>query len=257
MTPITLPAPQLTWDPPGPQPELESPVNVKLPALAYPSGAAVAQADVRKLGVFVYRFAAGLEEIWNESDGAWQPAPPDPGAMTPLPLQFKDGEPLPWSGVLVAAGQKDKAGAARFVKAAGDEPRYVLRAFAKLQKDGEEFGGLGPPGPDLRFTSAADNQRFNIELDPENGREARRARLQLRTAGHTPIGWIEIRAADGVVEIVKCDAGGGALSAVVLADDGSIHLRPAAGREIVLDGDLRAKRVRYERFNSGVLTELP
>ena len=32
-------------------------------------------------------------------------------ALTPLALAFKDGQPEPWQGVLVAAGQKDRNGA--------------------------------------------------------------------------------------------------------------------------------------------------
>jgi hypothetical protein len=256
MTPINLPAPMLSQDPPGAAPEIELPVSVKLPTLMFPSGLPVTQADVTKLGAFVYRRTGGTEEIWNEGEQLWQSPPADLNALTPLPLTFKDGASEPWAGVLVAAGMKDKAGVDRFVKAASGQPRYVVRAWARLGKDGVEFEGLSPPTAELAFVSAADNQRFVVELDPPKGREAERARMQLRTASRTPIGWIEIRAADGEVEIVKCDGGGGPLSSVLLADDGSIHLRPATGREIVLDGDLRARRVRYERFSTGVLTEL-
>jgi hypothetical protein len=256
MTPINLPAPTLSQDPQGSAPEIELPVSVKLPTPIFPSGLPVTQADVKKIGAFVYRRTGGTEEIWNEGEQVWQPPPADLNPLTPLPLTFKDGTPEPWSGVLVAAGMKEKSGADRFAKASGGQPRYVVRAWARLTKDGEEFEGLSPPTAELAFISAADNQRFVVELDPPKGREAERARMQLRTASRTPVGWIEIRAADGVVEIVKCDGGGGPLSSVLLADDGSIHLRPAAGREIVLDGDLRARRVRYERFSTGVLTEL-
>lgn len=257
MTTITVPVPVLEHDPPGAVAELEQPVNVKLPAFTLPGGATVTQADVKKLGAFVYRRIGSGEEIWNETTQAWQAPPADPSALTPVPLQFKDGEALPWQGLLVAAGQKDKAGADRFDKTAGGDPRYVLRATAELTHGGETFAGLSAPTEELRFVSAADNQRFGVELEPPKARDARRARMQLRNASRTPIGWLEIRTEGGrEVEIVKCDDGGNPLSSVLLADDGSIHLRPAAGREIVLDGDLRAKRVRYEQYSSGVLTEL-
>jgi hypothetical protein len=71
------------------------------------------------------------------------------------------------------------------------------------------------------------------------------------------VGWVEIRGTGGQeVEIVKCDGGGNPLSSVLLADDGSIHLRPAAGRDIVLDGNLAARRVRYESAANGALRDL-
>jgi hypothetical protein len=256
MTPINLPAPTISWNPPGPQPEIEQPLDVKLPALTFPGGEAVGEADVKKLGAFVYRVSGASEEIWNDTEQLWQLPPADLSALTPLPLQFKAGTPEPWAGLLVAAGQKDKTGADRYAKASAGEPHYLLRAYAALRHGAEEFTGLSPPSAELRFVSAADNQRFAVELEPGNGREANRARVQLKDASRTPIGWLEIRSSDGVVEIVKCDSGGAPLSSVLLADDGSIHLRPAAGREIVLDGDLRARRVRYETYSSGVLTEL-
>jgi hypothetical protein len=256
MTPVAIPAPVLDHDPAGPVAEYEQPVTVKLPAFVIPGGP-LTQADVKQLGAFVYRRSGGSEDIWNETTQLWQAVPADLSALKPLPLQYKEGDPLPWQGMLIAAGQKDKNGAERFAKVTAGQPRYVLRASAELKRGIDEYSGLSAASEEITFVGAADNQRFGVELEPPKAREAVRARMQLRDASRTPVGWLEIRTQGGrEVEIVKCDDGGNPLSSVLLADDGSIHLRPAAGREIVLEGDLRARRVRYEPYASGVLTEL-
>jgi hypothetical protein len=257
MSTLTIPAPTLEHDPPGAVAELEQPLTIKLPALSFPDGTAVTDQDLQKGGAFAYRRQAGLEEIWNEGTQLWEAPPAELSTLTPMPLKFKAGDPLPWSAVLAAAGQKDKNGADRFSKAAGGAPVYLVRVFISAKKAGVDYSGLSTPSDVITFVSAADNQRFGIQLTPDKGREAEKARVQLRTASRTPVGWVEIRATGGQeVEIVKCDAGGNPLSSVLLADDGSIHLRPASGREIVLEGDLRAQRVRYQRFSTGELTEL-
>jgi hypothetical protein len=256
---LVLPIPTLSQDPPVPVFELEQPVAVKLAALAFPDGAPLAQSDFKKGGAFVYRRRAGLEEIWNSATKSWEPPSSDLSTLTPLPFTFKAGESSPWSAVLAAAGQKDKDGQPAFDKATGGVPAYYVRGWITATRAGADYAGLSPPTPDFTFVSAVDNQRFGILLTPDKaqGREANQARLQLKNAAQQPVGWVEIRATNGQeVEIVKCDAGGGKLSSVLLADDGTIHLTPAAGKEIVLEGNLLAKRVRYEAAANGALTEL-
>lgn len=256
---LAIPAPTLTGDPAGAAPEIEKPVAIKLPALHFGDGANLGEADVTKIGAFVYRRGAGAEEIWDEQAQAWTAAPDDLGALAgkqPLPLQFKAGEPEPWAGTLVAPGLKDKSGAPRFARQVGGLPRYYLRAFVQATRDGAVHRGLGTPSMEIAFVSATDNQRFAVELEPSEAREATRVRLALKNSSRALAGWLEVRASGGQeVEIVKCDAGGNAQSSLLLADDGSIRLRPAAGREIVLEGSLRAERVRYLN-SAGVLTEL-
>jgi len=259
MNTLTLPIPTLSQDPPVTVFELEQPVGIKLPALTFPDGTALTQAEFRKGGAFVHRRRAGLEELWNGATKSWDPPPADFSTLTPLPFTFKAGEPLPWSSLLAAAGQKDKNGDAAFDKPTGGVTGYFVRAWITASRAGTDYSGVSAPTADFTFVSAVDNQRFGILLTPKDGqgRQANQARLQLKNASQLPVGWIEIRTTTGQeVEIFKCYGSGAKLSSVLLADDGSIHLTPAAGKEIVLEGNLLAKRVRYEAAANGALTEL-
>jgi hypothetical protein len=259
MNTLAIPAPTLTGEPAGASPEIEKPLAIKLPALHFADGTSLGDADVTKIGAFIYRRRAGVDELWDEQAQVCMAAPGELDALAskqPLPLQFKSGEPEPWTGTLVALGLKDKSGAPRFGKQVGGLPRYFVRVFAQANKEGVVHRGLGQPSAEVAFESAIDNQRFAVELDPSEARDATRVRLALKNSNRALAGWLEVRASGGQeVEIVKCDAGGNAQSSLLLADDGSIRLRPAAGREIVLEGTLRAERVRYLNA-AGVLTEL-
>ena len=242
MNPLRVPIPALSWKPSGP-PQLEQPVEVRLPAIRYSDGAEALEADAEKVGAYVYRLGPGGEELWNETEQRWTEVPPDPTALPPLPLTYKAGDPLPWQGLLIAIGMKDKDGNKRFDKAAGGAPRYRLRAYGKFKRDGADHAGLGGPSPELAFVSGAENQRFGVEMDPQDPQQTVRARIQLKNAGLAPAGYLEIRTTGGQeVEIVNCDASGAKLATVLLAADGTIRLQ---GQKIVLAGDLEAQRIRY------------
>ena len=244
---LTLPALQLE-PAAGPWP-LEQPIALRLPAFTLDE-AAVTQDMARSIGAFVYREAGSSEELWNEQQGRWQPVPAALealDALQPLPLSFQaDADPA-WQGTWIAIGLKDKAGAPRFAKAQGGTPRYRLRAFALLEHQGRRQRALGAPTGWVTFSSLADTQRFSVVMQPESAQECERARFVLKNAGLAAAGWLEVRAIGGrqEVEIVKCDANGAPLSSVLLADDGSIRLRPGGSARVVLDGDLEAQRVSY------------
>lgn len=249
MATLTVPAPELVFDPPGGPPQIEKPVTVRLGALKYPDAQDVAADDVRTLGAFVYRGAAGSEEVWDEKQQIWMSAPADPAALaslTPLPFSPEQGGATPWTGTLVAAGQKDKAGAPRFAKTQAGTPVYRLRAYAHAVRNGVEHRALGPASPDLQFVSAEDSRRFAIVLDPRSADEARTARVVLKNSSMRPAGYVEIRATGGhEVEVANCDAAGSVLARVTLTVSGDIRLEPAAGRTIVLGGPLEAQRISY------------
>jgi hypothetical protein len=249
MQPLTVPAPELVFDPPAGPPELEKPVTVRLAAVRFPDGRDFSNDHVRTLGVFIYRGAVGSEEIWDEKNQVWAPSPADAvglAALKPLPLTAAEGEPSPWKGTLVAAGQKDGAGNPRFAKAVSGTPVYRLRAFAHGVRDGVEHRGVGSPSPDLQFISATENQRFTIAFDTETAKDAQRARAVLKNSSLQPAGFLEIRAAGSQeIEIANCNASGTVLARVLISANGDIRLAPAAGRQIVLEGDLEARHVSY------------
>jgi len=249
MQTLTLLKPDLVFDPPAGPPPLEKPVIVRLPAPQYPDNQPVPNGDVRTLGAFIYRGAVGSEEVWDEKNQTWATAPADAAALaalTPLPFAPAEGEPAPWKATLVAAGQKDKSGNPRFAKAVGGVPVYRLRAFAHAVRNGVEHRAVGAASSDVQFAGVAENHRFGVDLDPESPTDAGRARMRLKNSSLQQAGYIEIRAAGGQeVEIASCGASGAVLARVTLSADGDIHLAPAPGRQIVLDGPLEAQRISY------------
>lgn len=249
MPPLTVPAPELVLDPPSGPAQLEKPVTIRLATVRYPDSQSVGRDDVRKLGALVYRGAIGSEEVWDEGQQRWTGVPADEAALAalePLPLAPPEGDG-PWSGTLIAVGQKDGAGAPRYAKAQGGVPVYRLRVLAEAVRGGVAHRGLGTPSPDLLFVSGTEQQRFAVEFDTEDAATAGRARLLLKNGALQPAGYLEIRAAGGQeVEVVNCTPSGAALARITLSADGDIHLIPAAGREIVLHGPLEAQRIAYQ-----------
>jgi hypothetical protein len=255
MTPLTVPPPELSWKPPGP-PQIEQPVELKLPALRFEDGIEAAEADMQKVGAYVYRYGPAGEELWNETEQRWGDAGVDPAALPPVPFVYKAGEPLPWQGTLIAIGQKDKDDKDRFGKAVGGEPRYRVRAYAQFKRDGAvDYAGLSELSSELAFVSGLDNQRFGVEMTPEQPDPTERVRVQLKNASLAPAGYLEIRTTGGhAIEIKNFDPSGAPLAIVQLAPDGSIHLQPAPGQKIVLEGDVEARRIRY-LSSDGVTTK--
>jgi hypothetical protein len=256
MNPLSLPTPEMSWTPPG-SPHIEQPVEVRLPVIRYADGIEALEADAQKIGAYIYRLGSAGEQIWDETEQRWADIPADPAALPPVPLIYKAGDALPWQGMLIAIGQKDKDGNPRFDKAAGGEPRYRLRAYGKFKRDGADYAGLSDPSPELAFVSGAESQRFGVLMDPEDPQQCERVRIQLKNPGLVPAGYLEIRAAGAQeIEIATCDGSGAKLAAVLLAADGSIRLQPASGRKIVLDGDLEAQGIRYQPSGGGVRVDL-
>ena len=245
MTPLTVPAPQLSWKDAG-APQLEQQIDVKLAALRFPDGLEASDAEMQIVGAYIYRTSPAGEELWNEAEQRWGVAPGDLTALPPLPFVYKKGEPLPWQGTLIAIGQKDKDGNDRFAKTVGNTPRYRLRAHARFTHAGNDYAGLSAPSADLAFISGLENQRFKVLMDPDDPQQAQEVTLLLRNSALVPAGQLKITTKNGQsVEIANFDAAGNPLAAVQVAADGSIHLKPAAGQKIVLDGDLVAQHIRY------------
>jgi hypothetical protein len=253
--PLPLPEPQLEWKPAGP-PQLEQPVEVRLPALPYPDGAEALEADALRVGAYIYRTDASGERVWDDKAQSWIAPPADLAALQPLPFIYKAGDPLPWQGTLIAIGMEDKDRQPRFAKAAGGEPTYRLRPYAKFKRDGVEYEGLGVYSAPLAFVSGLENQPFTVEMLPDP-QAPQRVSIKLKNAALLPAGYLEIRALGGQeVEIANCDAGGAKLAEVLLAADGSIRLTPAAGRKVVLAGDLEARAIRYLSSDGTTMKDL-
>jgi hypothetical protein len=252
---LDVAAPELTGKPAA-APQIEQPVEVKLAALHYPDGTQATDADAQVVGAYVYRVISGGEQLWNEKEQSWTDVPGDPSALPPLALTYKAGDPLPWQGMLVAIGMKDKDGNDRFATASGGEPSYRLRAYARFKRDDGDYAGLSVPSDAVSFVSAADTQRFKVDMQPDPD-TAQEVTLVLKNASLAKAGYVKISTTAGqIVEIGNLDASGAPLALVQLAADGSILLQPAAGKKIVLQGDLEAQRIRYQPSGGGAATDL-
>ena len=239
MIALQLPAPELSWKPAG-APHIEQPVEVKLPPILLDGGAEATDADAQKVGAYVYRLGFGGEQLWNESEQRWTAVPDDPAALPPLPLTYKPGNPRPWQGMLVAIGMKDKDGEDRFAKAAGGTPRYRLRAYARFKRDGAEYAGFSAASSELAFVSGKESQRFTVKMDPEDVQQVEEVTFLLKNASLAAAAHLKLSTVDDqAVEIAT------PLAAVWIAVDGSIHLKPAGGMKIVLEGNLETGQINY------------
>ncbi len=253
--PLAVPAPQIRLDPPGGPAVLEKAIDLRLPAIAFPDGTPLTGDALDRMGAHLYRGTPGSEEIWNEDEKRWGAPPPGLdglSALTPLPMQHLDGDPLPWKGLLVATGQKDRNDAPKIAKAIGGSPSYRLRALVRAHHDGAEYLGLSPPSADLVFLSLADTQRFAVSLDTGDAQTCRKVTIQLKDAGLSPVGLVEIHDTGGrEVVIANLGPGGAPRARILLLDNGDIQLEPAPGRSIVLAGTLEAQRIDYQPFAGG------
>lgn len=261
MANLNIPVPQLEYEPAGPVAALEKPVNLQLAALSHADGEVATQAELQKIGAFVYRVAVagGSEEIWNGATEAWEPTVTDMptlSTMEPLPLLFKEDQAQPWQGVLVAAGEKDHAGQPRYTKAVNGAPLYRLRAYAQFKHADATTEGLSPPSSDLSFVSATEQQRFAISFDTETAADCTLARMELKNAALQPVASIELRANGPELEISNQNAGGSTLARVVLTAAGDIELHPAAGRRVIVAGDMEIDHLRYLPAGAAVKQDL-
>jgi hypothetical protein len=252
MAALALSAPVPTLDAPGAPASLERALTVAMAAVSFPDGAPLGQPQAGKAGVFLYRTAVsgGAEEIWNEGAQRWQAPPADLAPLQPTPFNFKAGQPQPWQAMVVAAGQKDAAGAMRFDKASGGFPRYRARAYLEATQDGIKHAGISAASADWTFASEADQARFKIDLFGQQAKTATRARLVIKNPNLSDAAYIEVHADSGnEVEIVRCDAAGAALASIVIAGNGDIRLKPAG--KVVIDGNLEVNEVSYLPSNGG------
>lgn len=260
--PLLVPPPELLLDPPGSAPALEKPVNVRVGVVRFADGSELLVGDARVVGLFLYRSLGGGEEMWDETSQTWTTPTAsldDLAALKPLGLA-PNPPPAPppapaiapkWTGMIIAAGQKDGSGADRIVKATGGAPAYRVRAFASASRGGQPYAGLSDASTDLLFVSTSDAQRFSVALDP-SPKEPVRAHMALKDASMAEVGYVEIRRVPGpAVEIANCDASGTPLAVITLAADGSIRLTPAAGQQIVLNGPLSAGTIEFQPSGGG------
>jgi hypothetical protein len=255
LTILTVPKPILRFEAAGGGvAALEKPVTVMVGPVK--DGATVVGADKLAIyGLFTYRrltSGAGIE-LWDGDAKTWLP---DPGAFLKgkktSQLAFKQGDPNPWSGILVAASGQDSAGKPQFAKAVGGYPIYTFRAWFS-SKDGA-VTGLSDPSDNVTFAGVSDKNLFVVGPgDDEKPEAATQSRLILKNTALQTIGQVLIeRDSPGARVTVQNSAG----ASIVLYPDGHIELNPAAGQDLVVNADLNVGRITYQPGGGGAKVTL-
>ncbi|MDB5812215.1 MAG: hypothetical protein JWN94_4337 [Betaproteobacteria bacterium] len=250
---LAVPAPTLDYKVVGGgYAALENEVKLHLAPVQFPDGASVSETEVRKASLLLYRWntPAATTEVWNDKIKAWQPiGAQDLYEAAGIPLIANRATPTGWDGVVIPIGGKDQWGHSQFAPSIAHYPQYRVRAVFSAKVEQSEFEGIGAESPAFEFISLTENARFGVGLTPDSPAEATHFKLFLKNAAGQIAGLIEVDA-DGTVAL--SNFGGGGLSAsVVLQPDGDIRLSPAAGKRVVIAGDLDVGHVRYESSGGG------
>jgi len=245
---LTIPAPTLAFEPQAPGvAALELPLTVALGPVSR-DGAVLEPQDLATFGLVSYRTLTpgSLPEVWGAAEKQWLP---DPGQESPVaqPLAFLADQPQPWQGLIVAAGAVDAGGAPVFAPSgAGGFPSY---SFAGLFVTNGDEAGLSGSSPPVSFRSVSDRNLMVLGPgDGEKPEQATQARIQLRSTSLAIIGGLVIDRASPGAEVTLSNSAG---ASVVLRPDGTIELRPAAGRNVVVTGDMETERITYLPFTGG------
>jgi hypothetical protein len=247
---LTAPPPQLAYEALAPSvAAVELPVNVTVgPVLA--EGLPQGPVELGTFGLLGYRqlLPGALAEVWDANQKVWLPEGEVAGTTQ---LAYLPEQPDPWQGTVVAGGGTDAFGNAQFGKAVGGYPSYTFRALF-ISHAGEAF--LTGPSAEVTFAGVAD--RNLMVLGPGEGEkpdEATEARLLLKNTGLQVIGGLMVRRDSPGAEVELSNSAG---ASVVLRPDGSIELRPASGRTVVVAGDLDTEHIVYRPVGGGVKKSL-
>lgn len=249
---LAVPQPTLTFeDAGGGAAALEKPINVLIGAVTE-GGNPVTPAALDAFGISLRRrSAAGAQlEVWDDAAKSW--AAEHPGSRPkPIALAYKNGDPNPWQGVVVAAGITDGTGAPAIGKASNGYPQYTVGG-AFTAKDGA--AGTGPQSAPITFAGVSDRNLVALGAgDGEKIEHATQARLLLMDVPQHVIGGLTVlRDSSGATVRLENAVG----ASVVLHADGSIEITPAAGKSVHIAGDVETEHIRYLPAGGGPKQDL-
>lgn len=242
---LTVPVPQLTYEALAPSvAAIELPLTVTVGPVQLDS-APQTPVELRTFSLVGYRqpSPAGDPEVWDPAAKQWAA---EGTAVADTPMAYLPEQSAPWEGTIVAAAGQDTSGQPQFVKAIGGYPSYWFRA---LFAGGEEVA-LSGPSESVTFGGVADRNLLVLGAgEGERPEDATEARLLLKNTARQVIGSLVIRRDSPGAEATLSNAAG---ASVVLKPDGSIELHPAAGRRVVVAGNLETERVTYRPAAGGV-----
>lgn len=201
----------------------DKPIQLACGPVTFPDGTALTIASVTQsgFGFLLYRaVAGGAGEVWDESARAWLPESSAPGYQL---LFYKDDK---WQSVLVAVGQKDRAGSDKF----GAGYAYSVRCFFRgKDAQGVEHAGESARSQAVQIVSSEEQNRAGLAIAPRSlPTAATELRLFLKDDGLVERGQIIIRRAGGGFQIELLASG----ARLALETSGDIVLTPAPGRDV-------------------------
>jgi hypothetical protein len=245
---LTVPAPQLSQQgATGNTFASEQPIALTCEPVTFPDGTVLNENTARVFGFLLYRENPSLGlEVWDEKGLQWVPVSGTESSSLPeYQTLFRQNEQ--WQTLLVAIGQTDQAGNAKFAEDSS-QYQYFVRCFFEGKRDDRpevEFKGSSPASSKYRIQAVGQQDRAGLKMNPPSPREAREVRLFLKdSALLAERGKVVIREIGGtvIVEVmgnqVELIAGG---ARVTLETDGDIILDPAPGRQVRVRGNLQVE----------------
>jgi hypothetical protein len=252
MASLTIPQPTLKFEAVEGLAVLEKPVLVQSLQPTLPDGSGFDQDDLGTAAFFTYRrrLAGTIIEVWDEDGKEWKAeASVSLNNLKATPLQFKQGEPSPWQGMLIATGKKDKNNQDQFQPAGPASPAYFVRSSFSSADTNAGVSGLSVPSAPFEFLTFADavlgGLAFGENEKPENATEIK---ILLRGPGRKLIGSLEIKNVgnEAQIELANRDGSGAPRALIRLLPDGDVLIQPAAGKSLLVLGPLNADRIVFQ-----------
>jgi hypothetical protein len=205
------------------------PISIVCSSITFSDGTPIDPLQTTLFGYRLYRKqSSGAGQVWDSATQTWLNPTAQP---QPQSLFFQEGI---WQGLLIAIGQKDAAGAPMLAtNPLTHFPRYSVRClFAANDSAGVLHEGESGASADFEMLTMADSTRAGVGMQPDDPAETERFFLFLKDGGLSERGRIEIRR-DGAGFRIDLTVAG---ATVTLAADGDIHLTPAAGQRVLLNG---------------------
>lgn len=215
---LQVPAPALGFTPAGGAAPLEQAVAISFAEVRFPDGSPMTADDYAGAVAVLGRTNApgSAPEVWDAAGKTWRPfAGADLSGLGGIPLIPPASGGAPWKGLLLGAAERDAGGASQIRAAVGHFPRYAVRGAFQARRGTTPAQGVGPESAPIEFAGS-------VKL------------LEVDTSAGTP-----------VITILNRSSGGTPIARVRLERDGDITLIPAAGRRVLIQGDLEAEHVRY------------
>lgn len=237
---------------------IENAIQVLCASPPFPDGSHFRQEDMGGAGFLIYRMRASgaLWEVWDSAARQWETSAANEVALKKEPLMYMEGDPSPWQGILMAAGQRDKNGQDQFTAIVPPSPfpQYMIRTFFSANRGGQTFSGLSAGTAPVRFLKMADAMRAGLGIpDGQIPMTAEELKIFLRNSALSIIGLIDIKAdgASSHIVITNLSNMGTTLAQVQLTSAGEIRLQPAAGQKVVITGPLEAEQITFQPYNGG------